>query len=113
MERTGRPDNAAPLKFNFPDLEPGELEESCVLDVCETGSRPFERVARLLNISREDARKRLLRAEMRMQLGLMTIAAQWRREDDEDSEESQWEVTERQTAVTASACGGLPTSGEI
>jgi hypothetical protein len=45
------------LKFNFPDIEPGEMVESCVLDIAEDGGATLERCAELLNLTRERVRQ--------------------------------------------------------
>jgi hypothetical protein len=45
------------LKLNFPDIEPGEMVESCVLDVSEDCGAALERVARLMNMTRERVRQ--------------------------------------------------------
>lgn len=49
--------NAGRLKFNFPDLEPGELAESCALDVADRGGETLERVAERMNLTRERVRQ--------------------------------------------------------
>jgi hypothetical protein len=45
------------IKLNFPDLEPDELEESCVLDVADQGGATLERVAQMMNMTRERVRQ--------------------------------------------------------
>lgn len=45
------------IKFNFPDLEPGELADSCALDVAARGGATLERVAELMNMTRERVRQ--------------------------------------------------------
>jgi len=47
------------LKFNFPDLEPGDMpaDQSCSLDIAERGALTLESVALALNITRERARQ--------------------------------------------------------
>jgi len=47
---------AGGVRFNFPDLEPWELEESCALDVIERGGLGPHDIAKLLNMTRERAR---------------------------------------------------------
>lgn len=47
------------IKFNFPSLEPDELDgklESCSLDVAEDGTVSAERVGELMNVTRERVR---------------------------------------------------------
>jgi predicted nucleic acid-binding Zn ribbon protein len=48
---------AGNIKFNFPDIEPGEMVESCVLDIAEDGGATLERCAELLNMTRERVRQ--------------------------------------------------------
>ena len=45
------------IKFTHPELEPGELRESCALDVSERGESSCEEVAVLLSVSRERVRQ--------------------------------------------------------
>jgi hypothetical protein len=46
-----RPTNGS-LKLNFPDLEVGEMADSCVLDVAARGGANLEEVGALLNLTR-------------------------------------------------------------
>lgn len=45
------------IKLNFPDLEPDQLQESCVLDVADRGAETLEKVAQLMNLTRERVRQ--------------------------------------------------------
>lgn len=45
------------IKINFPDIEPGQMHESCSLDVAERGGRNLTNTAKLLNLSRERIRQ--------------------------------------------------------
>jgi len=45
------------IKFNFPDLEPEQLTETCALDVADRGGHTCEQVGDLLNITRERIRQ--------------------------------------------------------
>jgi len=45
--------NGAAIKYNFPDLEVGELSDSCALDVADNGGNTLEVVAKLMNLVRE------------------------------------------------------------
>lgn len=45
------------IKQNFPDLEPGELAESCVLDAADRGGMNLDRVADRMNLTKERARQ--------------------------------------------------------
>jgi hypothetical protein len=56
------------IKLNFPDLEPDELRESCVLDVAEAGGETLERVGELANITRERVRQIEQRALVRLRV---------------------------------------------
>lgn len=58
---------AGAIKLNFPDLEPGEMGESCALDVAEQGPQTLERVGELMNFTRERVRQveELVKAQLR------------------------------------------------
>lgn len=45
------------LKLNFPDLEPEELTESCVLDVADRGGATLEELGAMFNMTRERVRQ--------------------------------------------------------
>lgn len=45
------------IKFNFPELEPWELRETCALDVADRGGETLEAVGRLLSLTRERVRQ--------------------------------------------------------
>lgn len=45
------------IKLPFPDLEPWELSETCVLDVAQRGEITLEEVGNLMNITRERVRQ--------------------------------------------------------
>jgi hypothetical protein len=45
------------IKLNFPDLEPDEIPETCVLDVAARGGETLEEVGRIINITRERIRQ--------------------------------------------------------
>lgn len=45
------------LKFNFPDLEPWELRETCALDVADRGGVTLEEAGELVNLTRERIRQ--------------------------------------------------------
>lgn len=55
------------IKFNFPDLEPDELEESCALDVADRGSTTFDEVGAIMNITRERVRQIWVAARMKIE----------------------------------------------
>lgn len=50
------------IKFNYPDLEPDELRESCALDVADRGGETLERVGEFMNLTRERIRQIEVRA---------------------------------------------------
>ena len=45
------------IKLNFPDIEPGEMTESCVLDVADRNGATLEEVGVYLNMVRERVRQ--------------------------------------------------------
>jgi hypothetical protein len=45
------------IKLNFPDLEVGEMQDSCTLDVADGGGATLERVGHLMNLTRERVRQ--------------------------------------------------------
>jgi hypothetical protein len=49
------------IKLNFPDVEPDELRESCVLDVAERGESTLEETGELMNLTRERVRQMQVR----------------------------------------------------
>lgn len=45
------------IKINFPDLEPQEIKEPCVLRLAERGAMTLEEVGRRMNLTRERVRQ--------------------------------------------------------
>jgi hypothetical protein len=45
------------LKFNHPDREPDELDETCALDVADRGGATLDEIGELMNITRERVRQ--------------------------------------------------------
>jgi hypothetical protein len=45
------------IKYNFPDLEPDEMKQSCSLDVADGGRASLQAVAELMNVVRERVRQ--------------------------------------------------------
>lgn len=45
------------VRINFPDLEPGDLDETCALDVADEGGATLDRVGQLSNLTRERIRQ--------------------------------------------------------
>jgi len=56
------------IKFNFPDLEPEQLNESCALDIADRGGVALEDVGELTNITRERVRQIEVRAMARLEV---------------------------------------------
>lgn len=54
------------IKFNFPDLEPWELHETCSIDVGERGGATLDEVGQLLNVTRERARQLEVRGLLKL-----------------------------------------------
>jgi hypothetical protein len=55
------------IKYNFPDLAPDELIESCALDVAELGPWRLEDVAEIMNLTRERVRQIQIEAMSQLQ----------------------------------------------
>ncbi len=53
------------LRLNFPDVEPDELKWDCAADLAEDGMAHGAELAKRLNLSREEGRKKLLAAVKR------------------------------------------------
>jgi hypothetical protein len=49
--------NTGSIRFNFPDLDVWEMEETCALDVADEGAATLDKVGELLNITKEGARR--------------------------------------------------------
>jgi hypothetical protein len=45
------------IKFNFPDLEPSQMKESCALDIADKGGETLEAVGEVMNLTRERVRQ--------------------------------------------------------
>lgn len=45
------------ITYNFPDLDPAELRESCALDVADRGGTSLEEVGAIMNLTRERIRQ--------------------------------------------------------
>ena len=45
------------IKFNFPDQEVWELEETCALDIAERGGMTLEELGKMFNLTRERIRQ--------------------------------------------------------
>jgi hypothetical protein len=62
------------IKLNFPDIDPDEVIgqlESCSLDAADDGPSSFERVAELMNVTREAVRLIENRAMRKIRLPLL------------------------------------------
>lgn len=62
------------IKFNFPDKEVWELEESCALDVAAQGGRTLEDAGRLVAVTRERVRQIEVRAAKKMRRRMREVA---------------------------------------
>jgi len=45
------------IVFNYPELEPGQMKESCALDIAEAGDRSGEEIGEIMNVTRERIRQ--------------------------------------------------------
>lgn len=45
------------LKLNFPELEPGDLDESCSLDVADRREHSLDEIGQIMSVTRERARQ--------------------------------------------------------
>lgn len=45
------------IRYNFPGLEPGEMKESCVLDLAERDGMTLEEIGHAINLTRERVRQ--------------------------------------------------------
>lgn len=54
------------IKFNFPELEPMDLAESCALDRAELGSITLEEVGLITNLTRERVRQLEVRGLLKL-----------------------------------------------
>lgn len=45
------------IKYNFPDIEPDQMEFSCVLDIADQGGNKLESVGVVMNLTRERVRQ--------------------------------------------------------
>jgi len=45
------------IKLNFPDMEPWDMPDSCVLDIADQGPVTLEDVGRIMNLTRERIRQ--------------------------------------------------------
>ena len=45
------------IQFNWPELEPGDLDHSCALDLADAGPQSLEDIGTMLGVSRERARQ--------------------------------------------------------
>lgn len=50
-------DNGASIRMNFPGKEPGELQETCSLDVADRDGATLDEVGKTINITRERVRQ--------------------------------------------------------
>lgn len=79
------------IKLNFPDIEPDDMIESCVLDVAGRDGESIEAVGRVMNVTRE----RLRQIEER---ALIQLKASVKFEDDDGEGRTPVRAHQRQTA---------------
>ncbi len=72
------------IKLVFPDLTPDELAETCALDVADRGGETLEKVAELMNITRERVRQIEIMARERIKNEALRGALQARTEADSE-----------------------------
>lgn len=56
------------IKINFPDLEPGDLADTCALDVAERGGITLDEVGVIMNLTRERIRQVEVRGLLRLRM---------------------------------------------
>lgn len=61
------------IKFNYPDLEPDELAETCALDIAAGGGITLEEVGGIMNITRERVRQIELRGLIVLREGALRL----------------------------------------
>lgn len=60
------------IKFNYPDLEPWELGETCALDVADRGGITLEEVGAVMNLTRERIRQVEVRGLVKLKMSSPT-----------------------------------------
>jgi len=45
------------IKYNFPDLDPTEMDPSCALDIAARGGETLDSIAGMINVTRERIRQ--------------------------------------------------------
>ena len=60
------------IKVNFPDLDPGDMKDTCALDVAERGGHALEQVGELMNLTRERVRQIEVRALLKLKMASPT-----------------------------------------
>lgn len=61
------------IKLNHPELEPGDLEHSCALDLADGGGMTLDEIGRALNLTRERVRQITERAGALMHRRLKAV----------------------------------------
>lgn len=56
------------LKFNFPDLEPWELAQTCALDVADRGGATLDQTGQLINLTKERVRQVEVRGLLKLKM---------------------------------------------
>lgn len=63
------------IRLNFPDKEPDELQETCVLDVADRGGITLEELGSILDVTKECVRQNEVKAERGMRMSMKDTAA--------------------------------------
>jgi hypothetical protein len=101
------------LKLNFPDLEPSDLAESCALDVAERGGESLERVAELINVTRERVRQIEVVAKDKMRSASLEATLQAHTEVREALELEHEPVARASQGLAESADAGLDAFADL
>lgn len=59
------------VRINFPEIEPGDLKDSCSLDVAERGELNPEQIATALNLGPDAIRKAVKQARTKARLEMV------------------------------------------
>lgn len=71
------------LKLNHPDIEPGDMRDSCSLDLAERGGMTLEEIGWVMNLTRERIRQIELSVIDKIRDEFPELAELlWRRDDD-------------------------------
>jgi len=101
--------------FNFPDREPGDMpaNESCALDLADTGGLTLERTGDVLNVTRERIRQLEVKAVARLKARAPRAAIQALAElaEHDDQTESHWDDAASESGGAGGGIDDDDTSG--